>query len=182
MSLDGKIVKNYAGALFTLCKEKHIEENIIDEIKRFNAIISSSENLKKALESPIIDKTKKVKFIDSICNKYNFNPLLKHFLHVIVKNKRINILKEIITELERMLREENNKKLVTISAAKELQEDEIVIIKEFLENKLGKKVDIISEVNKSLLGGVVIKYDSNFIDFSIQGALNKIEKLVVRNS
>ena len=56
-----------------------------------------------------------------------------------------------------------------------LQQNDVKLL---LEKSLNSKIEINQEINKSLLGGIIIKYDSQLIDFSVYGALNKIEKII----
>lgn len=53
-------------------------------------------------------------------------------------------------------------------------------IRNLLESKLDKKVELEHSVDESLLGGVVVKYDSNLIDCSLQGVLDRIQKIATR--
>ena len=46
-----------------------------------------------------------------------------------------------------------------------------------LEMEIGLKINLQTDIDPSLIGGVIIKYDSNLIDYSIQGALTKIKKV-----
>ena len=51
------------------------------------------------------------------------------------------------------------------------------MVRKFIEAELGQQVELAMSVDSALIGGVIIKYDSNIIDCSVQGALDRIEKL-----
>ncbi|RTK93619.1 MAG: ATP synthase F1 subunit delta [Rickettsiales bacterium] len=181
MSLEIKIIKNYANSLFAQAKITSYEEKIIEEIKFFGVCLSSSDDLKKVMLSPIINKNQKNKIIESIIQKYNLSDLTKYFLFTLVKNSRMHLLINIITEIEHLYKEQMGIKAATVFSTSHLESKELDLIKIFLEKNLNTKVEINQEINKSLLGGIVVKYDSKLIDFSIYGALNKIEKIITHN-
>lgn len=181
MSLEIKIIKNYANSLFAQAKIESYEERIIEEIKLFGACLFSSDDFKEVMLSPIINKNQKNNIIKSIIQKYNLSDLAKYFLFTLVKNSRMHLLINIITEIERLYKEQMGIKAVTVFSTSHLEPKELELIKIFLEKSLNTKVEINQEINKSLLGGIIIKYDSKLIDFSIYGVLNKIEKIITRN-
>ena len=71
-------------------------------------------------------------------------------------------------------------KFVKVSSAFKLEKKEMEFIRNLLESKLDKKVELEHSVDESLLGGVVVKYDSNLIDCSLQGVLDRIQKIATR--
>ena len=68
-------------------------------------------------------------------------------------------------------------KFVEISSAFKLTTKEIESIHNLLESTLEKKIKLQHSVDESLLGGAIVKYDSNLVDCSLQGVLGKIQKI-----
>jgi len=54
------------------------------------------------------------------------------------------------------------------------------MIKSKLEALTGKKVDLVCEVDSSLLGGIIIKFDKYEIDGSLKSKLNEIKKSIMQ--
>ncbi len=178
MSLEIKIIKNYASSLFTLVKKASLEQEIIEEMKVFNSFLNDLTEFRKTMLSPIISKDHKNNIIISIVDKYKFHDLTKYFLHTLIKNSRMNLLQNIIEEFEHIYKVNTGVKVATILVSSLLNTNELNDVKLLLEKSLNSKIEINQEINKSLLGGIIIKYDSQLIDFSVYGALNKIEKII----
>ena len=94
-----------------------------------------------------------------------------------IKNARFKILPDILREYEKLLTEKRGIKTVVVEAANKPDKKELDIIKKYLEDKLKKIVEFEVRHEKSLIGGVVIKYDSMLYDYSIAGAIDSAEKL-----
>ncbi len=180
MSLDIKIVKNYAQSLFSQAKKEYKESEVFENIRAFNEVLRNFSAVKKMLCSPIIEKSDKDRFVDILTNELKSDLLLKRALSILIKNARINLFSEIVDEYELLLMESKGIKFVKISSAFKLEKKEMGFIRNLLESELDKKIELEHSVDESLLGGVVVKYDSNLIDCSVQGVLDRIQKIATR--
>ena len=68
---------------------------------------------------------------------------------------------------------------INIISAFPLEESEKETIKNKLEVLTHKKVDLVCEVDSSLLGGIIIKLDKYEIDGSLKAKLNEIKKSIM---
>lgn len=180
MSLDIKIVKNYAYSLFSRAEKESKESEVFKSIKVFDEILRNFSAVKKTLCSPIIEKSNKNRFVDIITNELKSEILLKRFIYILIKNARVNLFSEIVDEYELLLMESKGIKFVKVLSAFKLEKKEMEFIRNLLESELDKKIELEHSVDESLLGGVVVKYDSNLIDCSVQGMLDRIQKIAAR--
>ncbi len=181
MLLDLKVIKNYAQALFNKSLAASNAAKVLEQISVFAILSQKSDSINKALCSPIIDRDLKISLIDKISSKYKFDKISQQFLHVIVKNSRFALLPQIVSELENMTAEALGITSAEVVSAFKLGKKEIDTIKGFLEAELGKKVELTARADESLIGGMVIKYDSNLIDCSVHGALERVRKVAVKS-
>jgi F-type H+-transporting ATPase subunit delta len=177
MSLDIKTVKNYAHSLFTQAKRESKENKVFESIKVFSEVLRDFSAIKNMLFSPIIEKSDKDRFMDILTSKLKSEIFLKRILYVLIKNSRMNLFFQIVDEYEVLLMESKGIKFVEISSAFKLTTKEVEFIHNLLELTLGKKIKLQQSVDEALLGGAIVKYDSNLIDCSLQGALGKIQKI-----
>lgn len=178
MFLSIKIVKNYAQSLFLQAKKIKKEAQIFNDIQYLNDNILSDDRLREIMISPILEFSTKIRIINVLNEKAKFEKISQNFFHILIKNGRIELLGAIVDEFDYMIKEQKNIKSVQLSSCNQLSAKETYFIKQLLEYKLGKEIEIDSIIDKTLLGGVVIKYDSIIIDCSLQGALNKIEQII----
>jgi F-type H+-transporting ATPase subunit delta len=68
--------------------------------------------------------------------------------------------------------------MVKITSSRALDPQEKEWIKNYLENDLEQKVIIEYSDDKSIIGGLIIRYDSIIRDYSISGALRKVRGIM----
>jgi F-type H+-transporting ATPase subunit delta len=130
-----------------------------------------------ALYSPIISKFDKLKLVKNFVEKFEFENIVNQFFKVIIKNSRFQILSLVVNEYQHLLNESKGIKVVIVESVNPPNKKIISVIKEYLENKLEKIIEVSTIQNKSLLGGAIIKYDSFLYDYSFEGAINRAAKL-----
>ena len=65
---------------------------------------------------------------------------------------------------------------VELSSAYELQKNEIDKLKNIISKKVGgKKITLFTNIDKTLLGGMIIKIGSKMIDNSLKTKLNNLQ-------
>jgi F-type H+-transporting ATPase subunit delta len=181
MLLDLKIVKNYSHALFANAQIISKESKVLEQVTFFANLMQESLIVHNAFCSPIVEKEIKIKLVGLVADKYKFESVSRQFLYVLIKNARFLILPQIVDAFEKLIATDKGIKSVELLSAFKLSTKDIEVIREFIEAELGQQVALVMNTDPSLIGGVVIKYDSNLIDCSVQGALNKIEKLVTNS-
>ena len=60
-----------------------------------------------------------------------------------------------------------------------LDEDMKKQLSEKLEKITGKNINIINVINKSIIGGVILRFESKVIDGSVQTQLKRIQKQLI---
>lgn len=174
---DLKIVRNYAVALLENAANAKEQDDFMQQLKDIASLAQKGSKLYEVLCLPIITSDVKHKSIDVLAKKLKLNQKIVTFLKVLLRNNRFMLISEISEYFTKLYNDANAIKKAEVSSAKELSQKEIMMLEKFLCNETGMKVNIESKVDKNLLGGAVIKYDSTMIDCSIKGALEQIEKV-----
>ncbi|HJD55238.1 MAG TPA: F0F1 ATP synthase subunit delta [Rickettsia endosymbiont of Pyrocoelia pectoralis] len=168
------LTQNYAIALFNNAEIDNITDKIFDEITLVNSLIEDNPEIKEFLSSPIIDKINKVELVDSLVKSIKISTMLQNFLLLLIKNSRTNILSDIVEAYNKLLYESKNIKIVKVISASKLQSKEQEWIKAAIEKELKQETEINFEIDPSIMGGIIIKYDSILQDYSIKNSLAKI--------
>lgn len=177
MSLDLKIIKNYSQSLYASSSKEKIQKKLLEQLAILVQVFNHSRIVKEMFYSPVIDGQKKRDLIDLLVKKYKFHKYTQNFLYILVKNARFNLLKGIVDNFTKIIAESENIKYVQVRSAHKLEQKSIELISTFLEKELGKKIDLKTSLDQSLIGGAVIKYDCNIIDCSVSGAIDKVKKI-----
>ncbi len=170
------LIENYAVALFNNAMVDNIQDKIFEEITAINRIITDNFDIREFLFSPIVNKDDKINVVNSLVKNTKFNKIVNNFLLLLVKNSRTAILSNIVDAYNTLLYESKNIKIVQVISANKLQPKEQEWIKSRIEKELNQKTEILFDIDSTIIGGIVIKYDSMLQDYSIKGSLEKITK------
>jgi len=175
MSLDIKIVKYYSNALFKGAKLEKKEKKVLEQISALGAVLQSSKKVQEVFCSPVVDSQVKLKIADLLVKKFKFDAITFRFLEVLITNARFYLLGQIADDYKEIVANSEGIKYASVVSAYKMGKKEIALISSFLEDELNKKIDLEVDVDPSLVGGMIIKYDCNLIDCSVQGALDRIK-------
>ena len=170
------LVQNYAIALFNNAKSDNIQDKILEEVTNVNHIIEDNFEIKEFVSSPIVNKVDKIELISSLVENIKISKVTQNFLLLLIKNSRTTILSDIVEEYNKLLYESNNIKIVQVISASELQPVEQEWVKSNMEKELKQETKINFEIDPTIIGGIIVKYDSMLEDYSIKGSLDKIAK------
>jgi F-type H+-transporting ATPase subunit delta len=101
----------------------------------------------------------------------SFSPLMKAFLRVVIENKREEDICLISCEYAELLNIRNNILEAAVSSRTPLTEEQMAAIKRKLARNTGKKIDISFKADRSIIGGVKIRYGSRVVDGTVSGML-----------
>jgi F-type H+-transporting ATPase subunit delta len=97
--------------------------------------------------------------------------LMANFLNLVVQKKRADILPEIADEFQVLIDADQNISRGTVTSATEISGELQAKVQSTLENITGKKVILTSEIDPSIIGGIVAKVGDLVMDGSIKTQL-----------
>ena len=173
---SGDLVSDrYASALYDLASEKKIVDHVLTDLLLIKEIIDKHEELKLVIKSPLIVSNDKLKILQKITNSKKVNELSSTFLKVISKNKRFPSLFSIISQFININAHKRGDVLADVTSADKLSEDQQLNIKNQLSSILGDKLSLSFQVDKKIIGGLIIKVGSKMIDTSVANKINKLK-------
>mgnify|MGYP001367418222 CR=1 FL=1 len=134
-----------------------------------------NKELNLVVKSPLITSIDKLNIFESLLKKINANELTSTFLKVIEKNKRFSNLASIITQFMNINSQKRGDVLADITSAGELNDDQKNNITNQLKSILGDKLSLSFDVDKSIMGGLIVKVGSKMIDTSLANKINKLK-------
>lgn len=171
--------KIYSTALFELCCEQDSLENTYEEFKAvkellYDSGIEYSLDMVKLLGSPLISGQDKTKCLDAVF-KDRISDMTLDFLCLVADKGRFVRLEEIFGEFSKMY----NDKMGILEAEAVTAEPLSAELRDALITKLekttGKKVTLTQKTDKSLIGGIVVRYENTEIDGSVKTRLEKLK-------
>ena len=174
------LTKNsYSQALFELASENNLTNDIEIQVSSILGLINNSKDFKEFINDPTNKIEDQLKAINAISNQFKFNELLKKFLGFLVFKRRFFYIKKILNNFISICSNSRGEIQAEISAARNLNENEINNIKNELSSTFGSNIKLNHKHDPSLIGGLVIKIGSTMIDTSIKNKLQQIEKKMI---
>ncbi|WP_415882945.1 F0F1 ATP synthase subunit delta [Neptuniibacter sp. QD29_5] len=136
------------------------------------AAAASEENVVRVLGNPALTDTQKADLMINICEEAD--DAGKNFLKLLAENKRLEILPEISAQFNKLKADQEKSLDIEVTTAFELQDEQQEKLAQALKTKLGRDVALTSQVDKSILGGVVVRTDDLVIDGSVRARLAKL--------
>ena len=173
---SGELVSDrYASALYDLAAEKKLVDPVLEDLSNLKNILKDNKELSLVVKSPLITSIDKLNIFESLLKKINANELTSTFLKVIEKNKRFSNLASIITQFININSQKRGDVLADITSADELNDDQKNNITNQLKSILGDKLSLSFDVDKNIMGGLIVKVGSKMIDTSLANKINKLK-------
>lgn len=165
------LARRYSKALFSVSKEENTFEKYSETLQEIGSLFASSPELVDALTNPLYPMDAKEKVMAAIANSMGVDKIMTNFLGLLVQKKRAEILPEIAEEFQTMVNEEKNIVHGSVVSAVELSSDLQSNVQATLEKLTGKKVQLSTGVDPSIIGGIIAKVGDLVLDGSIKAQL-----------
>ena len=173
---SGDLVSDrYASALYDLAAEKKLVDPVLEDLSNLKNILKDNKELNLVIKSPLVTSIDKLNIFQSLLKKINANELTTTFIKVIEKNKRFSNLASIITQFININSQKRGEVLADVTSADELNDDQKNNITNQLKSILGDKLSLSFDVDKSIMGGLIVKVGSKMIDTSLANKINKLK-------
>ena len=173
---SGDLVSDrYASALYDLAAEKKLVDPVLEDLSNLKNMLKDNKELSLVIKSPLITSIDKLNIFESLLKKINANELTSTFLKVIEKNKRFSNLASIISQFMNINSQKRGDVLADITSADELNDEQKNNITNQLKSILGDKLSLSFDVDKSIMGGLIVKVGSKMIDTSLANKINKLK-------
>ena len=173
MSSLTTLARPYAKAAFELARGGDVLAEW-DAMLAAAGEIVSDETMASLLANPLVNSTQAIGILsDALGGEADEH--FGRFLNVLGENSRLSLFPE-ISRLFRQLKEEAEKRLsVRVVSAIALEDDQASRMKEALAKRFDREIEMVREIDASVLGGAVIYAGDQVIDGSLLGRLKKLE-------
>lgn len=167
----------YANALLQLTNVQGDAETVFTNLDTVSKVFQSDPELSVLFKHPAITAPEKKRFLKEFSG--NLDELSARLLQILCERRKMQLLPLIIEEFRDMLRAKHNIVSGTLVSAEKISDDAVNGIIQKLKDRLGKRVELVVEVDRSLIGGYVLRVGDQVIDGSLKGRLQTIEKALL---
>lgn len=170
----GEVAEPYARALLSVAQST----NALDEINGLAGalldLMAESSELSDFLASPVAEEAAKKGVLTRVLGDET-SQSFKNFVLLLVDRGRVSLIAPILKQFQNLVREVNQTVLAEVTSAVELTDAQKETIRQKVLGMTGAQAaDIEASIDPDLLGGVIIRVDSQVVDASLRGQLRRI--------
>ena len=148
--IDGR----YATAVYSAAVRKNVLDKVSDELQQLKPVLRDLK-VKYFLETPTIDRSKKLEGVKLLQKQLNLSETSSNFLNVLAENGRLKNTESIVLAFESIMTAHRNELEVEVTSASEIDTKTLTKVKEILAKKqlLGGNKKLIIKTKVELLIG-----------------------------
>jgi len=165
----------YANALYDLADEQGVLDAVAGDLASLQKMIDDSDDFRRFIKSPILSRADQAKGINAIIDKAQLSPTTKKFLGLVAQNRRLFALPGMIKGYRMILAQRRGQATAEVTSAAPLSDSQRMSLTDSLKKSVGKSVDIVSKVDPSILGGLIVRVGSRMVDSSLRSKLQRLK-------
>ncbi len=177
---QGIVTKRYAKALFQAGEEEGKTEAIRKDIDTILLTIAESEEFKQFLLSPIIKGPVKERLFREIFSG-KIEKITLTFLELLAKNSREQFLTSACLQYLALYSKSKGVKRASITTSRPLSDNHRKEVLSYIKKKFKIDVDLVENIDESIIGGFKLRIEDKQLDASIQSKLKRIETELINS-
>ncbi len=174
------LARRYAAALLDLAEKSGNINTIEKDLTSFESLITAHRDFRIVTTGPLFSREIQSAIVSDVAKKAGLNDLTIRFLTILAKNRRLGAFAEIASAFRRALSGRRGEIHARVETAFALSPAQIGSIRDMIGRNLGAKDIVLDiEINRELLGGIVLTVGSRRIDASLAGRLNRLGRTMM---
>jgi F-type H+-transporting ATPase subunit delta len=173
------IARRYAKALFELQEPAEIGPTAAT-LKVLAEAFTTSREFRNLLLSPVFTPEQQVAVIAQLAARAGCPPLTGRFLTHVVHKNRIAHIREMSEEYGKFADQVSNRKVVEVSAARPLTDEQQAAIRAQLEQVTRSQIDLAVHVDPAVIGGLHIRIGSTVYDGTVRSQLSRLRAALAK--
>jgi F-type H+-transporting ATPase subunit delta len=170
-------VARYASAFADVVTGLQLDTAAIDrQFSDFLATWDGSAELRTFFVNPAVPAAQKVAILDKLNAKLGMQKELRNLVAVLINNDRVAQVSEVAAAYRRILQERMGIHPAEIVTAREMDKEERDALVAEVAKLAGGKVDASFTLDKTILGGAVVRIGSTVYDGSVKGRLERLKE------
>jgi F-type H+-transporting ATPase subunit delta len=171
-----EIAQVYARSLFQVAKEMGLLDVVKEQLAQFVDALNGNRQMAIFLFSPYFSTEEKKEGLERAVS--GAEPIFYNFLEALLERHRMPVIFRIRNAYDRLWEEENRLLQVQVTSAVELDEQTIKTIGDQIGQQTGRKIELSSEIDDGIIGGIVLRVGNVILDASIRNRLEQLRKQV----
>lgn len=172
------LAKRYAKALFQVGKEENALDSFNSALAEMAALYDQVPEVVDALTNPLYPLEAREKVMEHLLAKMQVSAMVGNFMKLLVQKRRADALPDIAEVFQALVDVERNMCRGTVTSAAPLDGALNSKIKATLEKITGKQVLLRTEIDPSIIGGIIAQVGDLVLDGSIKTQLTGLKESI----
>jgi ATP synthase F1 delta subunit len=170
------IAQVYARSLFEVAKERGLLNVIREQLGQFASALNDNREIAIFFFSPYFSTDEKKTGLKRMVT--GAEPIFNNFLEALLERHRMPAIFRIRVAFDQMWDEENRLLPVQVTSAVTLDQETVDSIGRRIGEQTGRTIELSSDVDDSIIGGIVLRVGNVILDASISNRLEQLRKQV----
>jgi F-type H+-transporting ATPase subunit delta len=173
MSDLSTVARPYAEAVFNLAQESDSLSSWSDQLELIAALASDAQ-MADIVNDPRTHRDDVATLVVEICGAH-LTEGGANLVRLLCRNRRLTFAPSIASQFEALRAQAESVVEAEIETAHDISEEQVKMITETLQTKLGRSVRLQTSTDPELIGGAVIRAGDWVVDGSVRAQLQKLE-------
>jgi F-type H+-transporting ATPase subunit delta len=178
MLAEPTLARPYARAAFDLAQGSERVAEWSEALSRSAAAVRD-EAMRALVDHPRVDDEQMLSVFDDVLGD-SADKSFEGFLRVLMHYRRLALLPAIAEQFEQQRRASEQRLKVNVTSAVEMQPEQLDKLTERLRSRFGRDIELETDVDSDLIGGLVVRAGDKVIDASVRGRLERLENRLMR--
>ena len=173
-----EIAQVYSRSLFEVAKEHGKLDRIRDELAEFADALEQNRDLAVFFFSPYFSTEEKEDGLKRAI--VDADPTLVNFLELLIEKHRMPVIFRVRRQFDALCDREHKRLPVEVTSAVELDATVVQALEQRIREQTGQNVQLESNVDPDILGGIVLRVGNSILDASIRHRLEQLRREVAK--
>ena len=173
------IAERYAKALSSAIDSAEELEEALRALQDFAQVYENHAELKPAIENPSLALEVRKAILDEVVDRSGMPEYACGFIRTLFLRGRISLLPDVIELLDRVVNKRLGRVRAEVTTAVALTESHTERIRKSLSDFARKEVLLSTQVDDSIIGGVVVRMEGAVFDGSLRARLARMKQALL---
>ncbi|MBP02045.1 MAG: F0F1 ATP synthase subunit delta [Rhodospirillaceae bacterium] len=178
MTADGAgssgLAARYALALYELANEADTIAQVSQDLAVLKQLVEEVPELQRLISSPVLSQKSQMAAVSVLAVEAKLSNITRKFIGLLTKNRRLSALLSTIVAFNSLVDLRSGKITAEVVSFGPLSKEQGQNLEDILKVSVGSSVAVKKRIDKSILGGLVVRIGSHMVDGSL---LSKLERL-----
>ena len=151
-----------------------------EQLAEISTLFKTQPELKAFMSNPQIQPSAKKELLNKVFGS-DIEKSVHNFMLLLIDKRRIALIEEIVGEYEALSNEVRNIVVAHVTTAVAMEKPQEKALTAKLEAITGKHIQLKTHIDKSIIGGVVVKMGDKLIDGSVTSKIKSLGKQLMAN-